>query len=387
MIRQYKTIIYVNFSPYENAGRILDYLRTKFKTILLFSFNFHHLGAVHKPGTLSIYKNGKLIKTYALLDLPIRTTPSTVFLLIPIRSFLNLLQIWYYVIRLKNQYGPYDIYFTVNAFTAWVGNLLKKYRFVKKTIFWVWDYYPPSHPNKIVSLVRWNYWQFDKKASQESDTVAFLHLKLQELRMKINALPKHDTLVVPIGTSVNPLRKSKRDLTAPIIGFLGVLKKTQGLDIFFDNAQRIHELFPNLTCEIIGSGPDEQYFREKAGKSQVPVKFYGYIPDYQKVKNIQKQWHIGIAPYVPEESNVSYYTDNSKIKDYLSLGIPVIVTPISLAGEIRRSRAGIVFNYTRKQEFVRAIGTILSRYNSYQINAKNLADRYDYKKIYVRLFE
>ena len=141
--RAKRVIIYVNFSPYENSGYILDYLLSKFPVVLLFSFQFYTLQKSQHKDSLLIYKNGKIIRRYRLFHAPI--TSSLTFFLLPVRSLTILTQILFYTYVLQKTYGPYDIYFTVNAFTAWVGNILKKCGLVQKTVFWVWDYYPPIH--------------------------------------------------------------------------------------------------------------------------------------------------------------------------------------------------------------------------------------------------
>jgi len=99
-----------------------------------------------------------------------------------------------------------------------------------------------------------------------------------------------------------------------------------------------------------------------------------------------KQWTIGIAPYVIEESNVSFYTDPSKIKSYLALSIPVIITKIFFSEEVRKNHAGIIINHDNPKEFVTAITKLLNNYSFYQKNALSLAKKYYYKKIYSHLF-
>ena len=115
----------MNFSPYENSGYILDYLLSKFTVVLLFSFQFYSLQKSQHKDSLLIYQNRKLIRKYALFHAPIAT--SLTFFLLPIRSLAIFIQILFYAIFLRKKYGPYDIYFTVNAFTAWIGNMLKKF--------------------------------------------------------------------------------------------------------------------------------------------------------------------------------------------------------------------------------------------------------------------
>src|SRR3989344_4259945 len=180
-MKKQKNIIYVNYSPYENAGKILDFLLEKFDFVFLFSIGFHNLKNKKGYNNLLIYKNGQLIKDYLLFQLPISS--KLTFLLLPLRSLIILIQIFMYSFWLKFKYGKGD-FFSVNAFTSWIGLLLKKVGIVDQTIFWVWDYYPPNHNNRIVKIMRSIYWQFDK-ISSHSDRVVFLSKKLIDLRKNI----------------------------------------------------------------------------------------------------------------------------------------------------------------------------------------------------------
>lgn len=380
-----QNIIYVNFAPYENAGKILDYILIRFQTILLFSFNFHHLGKNQKPSTLRIYRKKKIVYECRLFQTP--TIASIAFILLPVRSLVIFAQLLFHLIRLKKKFGPYDIYFTVNAFTAWTGNILRRIGIVKKTIFWVWDYYPPIHKSKITMFMRWLYWMFDKPASLQADKTIFLNKRLEDLRKDIGVLPEHvHYSVVPIGT--NPISRIHQK-TQKILSliFLGVLKKSQGLDLLYDADVEIHDRFPRLTLHIVGGGPDAAYFRKRAKRAHFRSVFHGYIPDEKTLDTIISACHIGLATYMPEDSNVSYYSDPSKIKKYISLGLPVITTSVfGFSKEIHRHHAGVVIDYYTKGSLVIALTTIVNQYRNFRKCAVTLARQYHYQNLYARLF-
>ncbi len=379
-----KKIIYVNFAPYENAGEILTFLLDHFDTVLLFAFTFHKLGKNQKPSTLYVYKRKRVVKTYRLFQTP--TSPELAFILLPIRSIIILLQILFHSVRLNKQYGPFDFYFTVNAFTSWTGNILRAWKVVHRTVFWVWDYYPPIHKNKVIMFMRALYWLFDRPATIAADHTVFLNHRLETLRKSIGALPRSRTyLSVPIGTDPD-FSRIKNPKKALHVAFLGVLKKSQGLELFFESIPYLSKTLPPIVLHIIGGGPEFSYFQMLAKQTGVHVVFHGYIPNDKRVNTILKNCHIGIAPYVPDESNVSYYSDPSKIKRYLSVGIPVITTNVfDFASVIEKKHAGIVTSYSPKL-FARALEEILKKYPRYQKQAKHLARAYDYRKLYPKLF-
>jgi len=377
-----RSIIYVNYSPYENAGRIFDYLLDRYQLVVLFSLGFHKLGQNHKSNVIHIYKKGSLINSYPLYQ--VAGPKSLVFLFLPIKSFLVLIQILYHSYKMRLKYGQFNYYFTVNAFTAWIGNLLRKMKVVKKTTFWVWDYYPPIHKNKLITFIRLLYWQFDKRGS-DSNQIVFLNQRLIDLRKDIGILVKNKKYnLVPIGTK--PVEKSRTKNTKPLkMVFFGVLKQSQGLDLLLDTARKYR--LNNTELHVIGSGPDDGHFRGKCKKSTLKVKFWGYVKEDKKIDEIISSCDIGIATYLPEERNVSYYGDPSKIKQYLSLALPVITTNVFVfSQEIKKYKAGVIINYNKK-ELITAINTIKANYNLYSRNALNLGKKYDYKTIYKPLFQ
>ena len=189
-----------------------------------------------------------------------------------------------------------------------------------------------------------------------------------------------------MGTETRTNNIEKKPKPPLVFGFIGVIKKSHGLGIVFDYAKEILKKFPEVRYEVIGSGPDEMFFRAEAKKRKLLTHFHGYVEDL-KAKQILSHATICIATYVPDAGNVSHYGDPGKIKLYLSLGIPVIATNvISFANEIKKHGAGEIVAYNGKFEFIRAIEKILSHYPRYQKNALALSKKYNYKVIYKRLF-
>jgi len=379
-------VIYVNFAPYENAGKILDYLTKTFDRVVLFSFNFHRLSDKQPKSMLTVFDQGAIVQTRRLFQTP--TSPSLAFILLPIRSFVIFLQIVLHTWNITHRDKPFDYFFSANAFTAWTGNVIRSLGFVGKTIFWVWDYYPPVHESKVVMFMRWLYWLFDKPASIRSDRVVFLNRHLSELRKNLGMLAKQSVYpIVEIGTyPPRVLPKKKIGKTVHLV-YLGVLKRIQGLDLFFDAAHQIASNFPNLVLHVVGGGPDEEYFKNRARMCPLKVVFHGYVQKESDVDKIIRYCDIGIAPYVPDKSNVMYYSDPSKIKRYLNFGLPVITTDVfDFSSVIQKNQAGVLIPYSPLQ-FAKSIKTIVRKYALYHRNSWKIACTIQYKNIYKQIFD
>lgn len=376
-MRKKQSIVYVNFAPYDNAGRILDYLIQNFYVVLHFSYDHLRLKKGRRS-KLTLYKNGKIVFAKNLIWF--RTHPALLFLSLPFVAAAIMLQTIWYTFIYQKKVGRFDYYLTVNAFTAWTGNILRFLKLVRKTIYWVWDYFPPNHPNMSMRIVRWGYWKFDKSSRLFSNKVIFLNKHLKSARKE-----NKKQIIIPIGT--NPIKNYLGADKESILGHLGMLKRTQGLDILFNNLASLRKIFPKIKVEIIGSGPEENYFRLRAKKFANIVKFYGYVERDDDMDRIISKWSIGIATYVPLKWSEHYWTDPSKIKAYINQGLPIITTNVpEFAQEIENSKAGIVIDYNSDKEFVNAVVTIIKNKKDFADNALRLAEKYNYRKLYPKLF-
>lgn len=380
-----KKIVYVNYSPYENQGNILDFLIEEYKYVFLFSIGHHNLGKKQKTNKITVYENKKIIKNIHLFLL--HTSSQFVFTIIPFRSLINFIQITWQCKRLEKEYGNLDIYFTVNGFTAWVGLVLRRLGLVDMTIYWVCDYYPIFHKSKMIQTMRWLYWQFDKRTST-SDILAFHNNRIVDVWKKNNVLSQdYNATLIPIATAKTVSINKNKNNEKIRLCFLGVLKKSMGLDYIFDSANVLSKNFPGLVIEIIGPGPDKEYFKKIAKRSHVTCNFYGYLSE-EEVEKVISRSTIGIAPYMPDPTQVSYYADSAKMKKYISLGLPIIATKVhEFSEEVERYNAGIIVKYGDSQQLVNAIKEINANYDSMLENVMELNNKYYYKNIYRKMFE
>jgi len=213
-----------------------------------------------------------------------------------------------------------------------------------------------------------------------------MNKRLADLRKNLGILPKNISYPV-VGIGTNPISKPYHKSTHPIaLAFIGVLKRSQGLDIVYKSANSLIKRYPGITLHVIGGGPDMDYFRKLSTTSPLPTTFYGYVKNDSKIDGILKECHIGIAPYIADKDNVAYYTDPSKIKRYIEVGLPVITTNVfDFSKEITKNSAGVVISYDA-DEFVDAVGLLMSDYPHFQEQALLLAKRCEYKTNYKTLF-
>ena len=97
---------------------------------------------------------------------------------------------------------------------------------------------------------------------------------------------------------------------------------------------------------------------------------------------------IAVATYKPEKKqlyNFTYYADPTKLKDYLSAGLPLILTDISYNSlEIATKKCGILVQYD-KNDIAKAIVKILTNkkvLDEYRNNALVYAKEFDWNVIF-----
>lgn len=375
-----KSLIYVNFSPYDNTGRTLDFLIKEYSFVAHFSFDHLRLKN-NRRAQLTFYVNGGKKGIINLLWL--RTYSFLLFPSLPFVALAMFFETLWYTFLVTRQTGKIDSYITVNAYPAATGVILQKIGLVRRTIFWIWDFYPPNYPDWRLRLVRRVYLIFDSFAIKYSSKIVFLNEFLKKSRIsKGHHNNQKKSEIIPIGTSpstnINQMKKN-------IIGHMGLLKESQGLDLILNNLDEFFKKFPNVIIEIVGSGPEQDRYKNIASLYPEKVIYKGFIEKHSEIEALIKRWKIGLATYVPTPWSEHYWGDPSKIKAYLACGTPVITTDVpEFSKEVKESGSGEVINYD-KNELFDAIEKILRSNKKYSKNALNLSKKYYYNKIYPNL--
>lgn len=380
-MRKYSSIIYINFSQYDNTGRILDYLLETFEIVLHFSFDHLRLKHGRKTNILTIYKQGIKSKTINMYSL--RVPPSLQFPSLPLVALLMIFQTIWHTLKHVSALGIRPIFFTVNAYPALIGILMKKLCIVTKVYFWVWDYYPPGYPDWHMRIIRSVYIWFDTLALYFADKLIFPNRRQFKLRNTIKKIRNHLS-IIPLGASKPATYKNT---TSNIIGFMGMLKESQGIELALSTFDLIHSHCPTVTIEIVGSGPMEDILRARAKSYGKHIRFYGFIEDQNTLNAIIKRWFAGLAVYKPTLSNESCWGDPSKIKTYLSQGVPIITTNVTEYGaKARKYGFGLTIPYDGKH-LAQAVKTLHINQRVFRKKALSYAFSFYYRNVYTPMFQ
>src|SRR5579859_67474 len=286
--------------------------------------------------------------------------------------------------------GKFDVYIGVDAANTFVGVWLKKFGFVKKVILYTIDYVPQRFPNPLLNSI---YHFLDQYAIEHSDTVWNLSSIMVSEREKHGIDPRYrdKQIVVPVGTETEVTQMPFNKIKKFSVGHIGHIVKKQGVQLLIEAIPEIVKKIPQFHAEIIGTGeyvPEVEALAKKLDVSKY-VTFHGFIQSHTEAEKLLAQCAIGVAPYEDTPDNFVRYTDPGKVKAYLAVGLPVIITKVpAIAEEIATRKAGFAVDYD-KHELAQAIIHLLSNEKTLQLFRKNAAvmgEEYQWDKIFHRAF-
>ena len=269
---------------------------------------------------------------------------------------------------------------------AFAGLILKRLGIVKKVVYYCIDYVPNRFRSKTFNDV---YHWVDKICAERCDSTWNLSSRMIEGRQeKWKQVFSHQQ-VVPHGSYTDQYTKSLislNDFHKFEIVYMGTLLKKQGVQLVIRTFNRIIKKFPKARFLIIGSGEYKtnlEILTKKLGLEKYVI-FTGYLDDNETKQKIAKA-HVAVAPYNKEEDIFTYYADPGKVKYYLSLGIPLIITDVPLvAKDIAKEKCGLVINYDEKELYI-AVDKFFSDYEfsiDCRRNALKYAEKFSWDKLY-----
>lgn len=283
----------------------------------------------------------------------------------------------------------YDLFVGVDNLNAFMGLILRKLGFVKKVVYYVIDYFPTRFDNKILNFI---YYKVDKLCVRYADETWNLSQNMMEAREKSQGMDREKynrQKVVPVGVWFGKIeRKSIAEIKKHQLVFVGHLLEMMGVQLVIKAIPLIVEKIPDFHFLIIGGGEYEVELKglvKKMGLEKY-VTFTGWIKDRNERDKLMADSACGVAPFNTEILDEKVRNaDPAKIKDYLAMGMPVILTNApSNAYEIEKNGCGIVIDY-KVEDLVRAVVTLMKDENGlsrYRANALEYIKQYDWKLIF-----
>ncbi|RKY38247.1 MAG: hypothetical protein DRP72_02160 [Candidatus Omnitrophota bacterium] len=337
--------------------------------------------APYNVSRCSVYRSGKLIREFRLLGFQIGSMRWYKQPMLFISFSMYIISIFYAVLRLRQKF---DLFIGISCFSAFMGVLLKRLKFIKKVIYYSIDYYPKPQKFSFGTLIVIAFRIVDKFCVKNTDLIWHISPRIAEARYKYAKIPpnSYKYLVAPLTYDAKILRfKQIDDVERYTIGFVGTLSENQGLQLLIKAMPQVIRRVPEVKVRIIGKGPYEAELKRMVRNLKLDdyFIFHGFIKSDGEVLDILSRCAVGVAPWTCREDDNVLYADPGKPKLYAFCGLPIIITKGTLiAEEISNKRVGISINYT-EDELVEAIVGLFKDKNKlreYKKNAHEFAKQY-----------
>lgn len=353
MIKKYDKVMYCVASHLIDTGHVFEYFKDNTNDFFLYVYP----SSIKNTETiLRYYKNGLVFSERRFFWY---TGNSKIIIYIFI-----FLYFWYSICKFK--INNTNI-ITIHPIFLFFGSF-QKYIKKNRLTLWIWDYFPSE--NYLVKIYNFVLDYYVKHL----DNVIFL---ADGIKYKYINLKKSENLkTVTFGLSQTPIF---RNPVPNRLGFVGNLKNGQGFDVMFE----LIKANPSLTLEVVGDGVIKEILIDKVKEMGISerVIFFGYQSE-ERLKYISSKWLAGLALYEDTVNNFINFTDPGKVKLYLELEIPVIMTDITyIARLIKKENAGVCVSLDLI-EIQGEIGKINNNYNLYQKGITKLKKNLEFNHKY-----
>lgn len=347
-------LIFCSFVPV-GLEDYVQYFINNFDDFTYLKWKFPHTKG-SMTSSLTKYKRGEKLIEKNLFSVAAFQNRYLYFLLLPFNYLIYLYQA---LALFRNEENKSRVIFIgVNYFCTFCGILCKKMSKVDVVIYRVMDFFPLP-PKGIYRYLNRVFYIIDSFCLRNSDFIWFTTKGHIIGREKYGYFDRdqYDYEIIPLGLDINKfVSKPIREQSRYSLVYCGVISRYHMLDLLFEVIQGLKRDFSNIRLNLIGSGPDEVYFKELARKMSLDnnVMFHGFVEEGNHFTRLMSDNSLGVALYRNEE-NFMRYTEPAKVKFYLSFGIPAVVSKVPLiANELNEKRVGFAVN-NEKEEIVRTI--------------------------------
>jgi len=283
----------------------------------------------------------------------------------------------------------YDLFVGVDNWNCLAGLFLKRLGLTKKVVYYVIDYFPKRFDNRLLNLF---YYQLDKFCVKYADETWNLSPNMAEAREKFHGMSKeryNRQKVVPIGVWFDTIvRQDFSQVKKHQAVFVGHLLEMMGVQLAIRAIPLIIKKIPDFHFLVIGGGEYEAALKNLAKEIGVEsqITFTGWIKDRQERDRLMADSAVGLATFNTDILDEKVKNaDPAKIKDYLVLGLPVILTNApSNAYDLQDNGCGLVVGYQAASLVDALVEMLLNEQKlaQYRVNALRYIKQYNWPVIF-----
>jgi len=203
-------------------------------------------------------------------------------------------------------------------------------------------------------------------------------------RGKVREEKGHKTLMwgmrrFPMPDGGKAMAKSKQLL------FVGLVRNGQGVENVLDFLSGNHD-YSLAIVGVAANGYEKTVEKMVADRNLAErVYFPNRFHSQDELFEIASRSLAGLALYSLDEDNFTHYADPGKVKAYLEMNLPVVMTRISeVVPFIEKFHAGEVIS--SMDEIGTAAKKISEDYKSYEEGVRRFNDHFEYSRLYAEAF-
>lgn len=242
--------------------------------------------------------------------------------------------------------NKFDLIVGCGGFNALSGLLLKWMGKSEKVVFYTIDFAPRRFDSQLLNKM---YHKIDYLCVKYCDKTWNVSPRIALGREKLNRMFQARCFkqeIVPIGVWMEDYPLQSETYKNKTVVFIGHLIEEQGLQLVIKALPKVIENHKDFQLIVIGAGDYETQLKKLGRELNLGahVIFKGAINDKNILRQILGKAHLGIAMYKDKsEYATAYYADSTKIKSYLAMGLPVILSDVPHnAKEIEKCKCGKV---------------------------------------------
>lgn len=373
----------------------VEFFRENFVDFVYMFLKFPHSRDNKIKSEINLFNNRKKIYSKKLFNFKPAPNKFIYFILLPLYYMFYLFQILIHFSQISNRHhSKFKLFMGVNYFCTLGGIFLKKIGKVDFVIYRVMDFFPLP-PSGIYRLLNRIFYIIDRYCLKNADYLWFTtegHIIGREKYgyFKRNKCARY--LIIPLGINMQKFKVTSADkIDRFSLVYCGIVSKYHLLDTMIDVVKNLKNKYPQIVLNIIGTGPDDRYFKEKIKKMGMErnIVMHGFIPSGEEFNKIVSKSVLGFALYKDEE-NFMKYTEPAKVKTYLSLGVPVVVSDVpQIAKEVEKCKVGFCVT-NNKNEILKIVDTFINNrelQTIYKNNIKEFAQKVDINYLLHEAFE
>lgn len=356
---RYKRILLL--ASLQFCGNIVEYFSQNSEKLVVF---FVMPRVQNNPNLIRVYQRGRLGQEKKLIS-------SSNF-------FLYYFLVYFHYLRIIFGYfSPQEKFYFIHGHPLFFffNSLLKKLRKFEM-VYWIGDYYPPH--GLWLRFYRWLvffYHQRTKYTIYLSDRIN------KKMNGKVIDKENKKTVMWGVMPSVGYQKRAPDDFI--VLCFIGLVKESQGLPRLF----RVLKENKKVKLKVLGFCPEDLYQKYTKMIREMKIIDQVYFPN-KFIENLEeetKDCQIGVALY--RDDPVTYYTDPGKVKTYTQLGLPVMMSDISvITNYIKEFKAGEVVGREMKS-INKAIEKIKNDYQEYIRGVERFNNYFYYNIYYKKAFQ